>query len=95
MQNKGIVFVSDLTEFDKDSIKQVTLNLQSLGGCTPNPHPGAASGSTIPMPPFCFGPKSLKHLCPHVTWSISMKWSDEISTNMAWEHVMKNFTQQW
>ena len=61
-KNKGIVSVSDLMDLDKDSINQITSSLQNIGGCIPNPHPGAASGATIPMPPICFGPKSQKHL---------------------------------
>ena len=62
LANEGIQTPSDLSDFDKDSMKQVADNLRNPGGRVPNPDPGAPAGATIARPPFVFGAKSQKRL---------------------------------
>ena len=50
LQAKGITLVSDLADFNKDSLQQLADNLRSPGGCVPDPNPAAQPGSTIPTP---------------------------------------------
>mmetsp|Transcript_33177 Transcript_33177/g.50752 ORF Transcript_33177/g.50752 Transcript_33177/m.50752 type:complete len:93 (+) Transcript_33177:65-343(+) len=45
LANKGIAAVSDLSEFNKESLKQILDNLRNPGGRIPNPDPGAPAGS--------------------------------------------------
>ena len=52
LTNKGIVTVSDLADFDWESIKQTAEILRRSGGSIPNPNPGAAPRTKIPTPPF-------------------------------------------
>ena len=59
LTNKGIVTVSDLADFDWESIKQTAEILRRSGGSIPNPNPGAAPRTKIPTPPFN---KSQTHL---------------------------------
>ena len=49
---EGIQTVDDLADFDKEALQQLAGNLRHPGGRVPNPHPGAAAGSTIPTPAF-------------------------------------------
>ena len=58
LQSEGITLVSDLVDFNKNSLQQLADNLRCPGGCVPDPNPGAPPGSTIPTPPFVFGAKS-------------------------------------
>jgi hypothetical protein len=58
--NEGIEAVSDLSDFDKDTLTQVADNLRRPGGRIPNPDPNAPAGSTIAQPPFVFGAKAQK-----------------------------------
>ena len=58
LEKEGITTVSDLVDFDKDSLAQIASNLCRPGGRIPDPTPGAADGVTIPTPPFVFGAKS-------------------------------------
>ena len=62
IQEKGIDNVDDLVDFDKDTIKQISANLQRTAGRVPDPNPAAAAGATIPTPPFVFGAKSQQRL---------------------------------
>ena len=55
---KGIKVVTDLVDFDKDSLQQLADNLRHPGGCVLDPNPGAPAGATIPTPLFVFGAKS-------------------------------------
>ena len=57
---EGISVIADLTDFDKDSTKQLACNLQRPGGMVPDPNPAAAPGAMVPTPPFVFGAKSQK-----------------------------------
>ena len=56
---EGIEAVTDLADFDKDSLQQLADNLRGPGGCVLDPNPGAPA-STIPTPPFVFSAKSQK-----------------------------------
>ena len=57
LQAEGIENVSDLADFDKDSLHQLADNLRRPGGRIPDPNPGAAAGATIPTP-FLFSEPS-------------------------------------
>ena len=39
LQAKGITLVSDLADFNKDSLQQLADNLKRPGGCVPDPNP--------------------------------------------------------
>ena len=58
LQAKGITLVSDLADFNKDSLQHLADNLRCPGGHVPDLNPAAQPGSTIPTPPFVFGAKS-------------------------------------
>ena len=58
LQAEGITLVSDLADFNKDSLQQLADNLRHPGGRIPDPNPAAQARSTIPTPPFVFGAKS-------------------------------------
>ena len=62
LQAEGIANPSDLMEFDKDALKQLTENLSSSGGRIPNPDLNAQAGSTMPRLPHRFRAKSQKRL---------------------------------
>ena len=62
LQAEGITLVSDLADFNKDSLQQLTDNLRCPGGRVLDPNPTAQPGSTIPTPPFVFGAKSQRHI---------------------------------
>ena len=97
LQSKGITLVSDLADFDKDSLQQLVDNLRCPGGCVPDPSPGAPPGSTIPTPPFVFGAKSQKRIaiaCDLVRYYATVG-HDLTAANIQWNTVMKNFKIQW
>jgi hypothetical protein len=97
LTNEGIDSVSDLSDFYKDTLTQVADNLRRPGGRIPNPDPNAPPGSTIAQPPFVFGAKSQKRLldaCELVRY-YEMISREPTHTNMRWDPVIKNFTQQW
>ena len=54
----GISDIKDLSDFDKDSLKQLTDNLHHPSGCITNQYPVTVAGASIPMPSFVFGAKS-------------------------------------
>ena len=54
--------VSDLGDFDKDSLQQLADNLRKPGRRIPDPNPKAAEWATIPTPAFIYGAKSKKRL---------------------------------
>ena len=62
LQSEGITSVSDLVDFNKDSLQQLADNLRCPGGCVPDPNPTAQIGSTIPTPPFVLGAKSQRRI---------------------------------
>ena len=97
LQSKGITLVSDLVDFDKDSLQQLVDNLRRPGGCVLDPNPGAPPGSTIPTPPFVFGAKSQK--CISITCDLVRYYTtvgrDLTVANIQWNTVMKNSKIQW
>ena len=71
LQTEGILAVADLSDFDEDTLSQISENLRRPGGRIPDPSPLAAVGATIPTPPFVFGAKSqmrLKVACDLVNY---------------------------
>ena len=59
LANEGISEPSDLSEFDKSSISQITDNLRRPGGKVVDSND---PGATIPTPPFIIGEKSQQSL---------------------------------
>ena len=94
---EGIQTVDDLADFDKEPLQQLADSLRRPGGRVPNPDPGAAAGSTIPIPAFVFGAKSQKCLgiaCELVRYYNTVG-HDLTAANMQWNNVIKNFEIQW
>ena len=97
LQAKGITSVSDLADFNKDSLQQLVDNLRHPGGQVPDPNPAAQPGSTIPTPPFVFSAKSQRHIavaCNLVNYYRTVG-CDHTAANLQWNTVMKNFNIQW
>ena len=97
MEAEGITTVSDLADFDKDSLQQLADNLRRPGGRVPDPNPAAPQGATIPTPPFTFGAKAQKRL--QVATDL-IKFYDVIgrdltAANIQWNPIMRNFEIQW
>ena len=93
LQAKGITSVSDLADFNKDSLQQLADNLRRPGGRVPDPNPAAQPGSTIPTPPFVFGAKSKRRIavaCDLVKYYRTVG-RDLTAANLQWNTVMKNF----
>ena len=96
LQSEGITLVSDLADFNKDSLQQLADNLRCPGRHVPDPNPAAQPGSTIPTPPFVFGAKSQRRItvaCDLVEYYITGR--DLTAANLQWNTVMKNFDIQW
>ena len=97
LQAKGITSVSDLADFNKDSLQQLADHLRRPGGCVPDPNPAAQPGSTIPTPPFVFGAKYQRKIavtCDLVNYYMTVG-HDLTAANLHWNTVMKNFDIQW
>ena len=97
LQAEGITSVSDLTDFNKDSLQQLADNLRRPGGRIPDPNPAAQPGSTIPTPPFIFGAKSQRRIavaCDLVNYYRTVG-RDLTAANLQWNTVMRNFDVQW
>ena len=97
LQAEGITLVSDLADFNKDSLQQLVDNLRHPGGRVPDPNPAAQAGSTIPTPPFAFGAKSLRRIavvCDLVKYYRTVG-RNLTSANLQWNTMMKNFDVQW
>ena len=97
LQSEGITSVSDLADFNKDSLQQLADNLRCPGGRVPNPNPAAQPGSTIPTPPFVFGAKSQRRIavaCDLANYYRTLG-RDLTAANLQWNTVMKNFNVQW
>ena len=89
--------VSDLVDFDKNSLQQLADNLRRPGGRVPDPNPRAPPGSTIRTPPFVLAAKSQKHIvvtCDLVKYYTTVS-HDLTVANLQWNTVMKNFEIQW
>ena len=97
LQSEGITLVSDLADFNKDSLQQWADNLRHPGRCVPDPNPTVQPGSTIPTPPFVFGAKSQRRIavaCDLVKYYVTVG-RDLTAANLQWNTVMKNFNIQW
>ena len=97
LQIEGITTISDLADFEKETLQQMADNLRKPGGRVPDPNPAAAPGATIPTLPFVFGAKSqhcLTMACKLV-WYYNTIGRDLSAGNMCWSNVMKNFKIQW
>ena len=97
LQSEGITLVSDLADFDKDSLQQLADNLRCPSGCVADPNPGAPPGSTIQTPPFVFGAKSQKRIavaCDLVRYYTTVG-RDLMAANLQWNTIMMNFKIQW
>ena len=97
LQSEGITLVSDLADFNKDSLQQLADNLRHPGGRVLDPNPAAQPGSTIPTPPFVFGAKSQRRITVACDLVKYYKTVDRELTvaNLQWNTVMKNFDVQW
>ena len=96
LQAEGITSVSNLADFNKDSLQQLVDNLRCPGGRIPDPNPTAQPGSTIPTPPFVFGAKSQRHIavaCDLVNYYRTVS-RELAAANLQWNTVMKNFDIQ-
>ena len=97
LQIEGITTISDLADFEKETLQQMADNLRKPGGQVPDPNPDAPAGATIPTPPFVFGAKSQHRLtvaCELVRYYNTIG-CDLSAGNMRWSNVMKNFEIQW
>ena len=97
LQTEGIILVSNLADFNKDSLQQLVDNLRCPGGCIPDPNPAAQPGSTIPTPPFVFGAMSQRRIavaCDLVNYYRTVG-RDLAAANLQWNTMMKNFNIQW
>ena len=97
LQAEGITTVSDLADFNKDSLQQLADNLRRPGGRVPDPNPAAQPGSTIPTPPFVFSAKSQRRItvaCNLVNYYKTVG-CELTAANLQWNTVMKNFNIQW
>ena len=94
---EGIINIQDLADFDEDSLKQVAENLRRPSGRIPDPNVGAVAGAMIPTPPFVFGAKTQMRLlvATDLVRFYETIGRDLSVTVVVWEHVMKNFNEQW
>ena len=96
LQEEGINRVSDPGDFDKDNFNQIAADLRHPTGKIPDPNPTAASGLTIPTPPFLFGAKSQKRL---IVAAKIIKYYESVgrpltAANIQWTNVVKNLDEQ-
>ena len=97
MQQEGIQAVSDLADFEKQSLQQLVDNLRKAGGRIPDPNPNTALGATIPTPAFTYGAKSQKRLtvaCDLVRFYQTVG-RDLTAAIIQWNQVKSNFEIQW
>ena len=92
LQIEGIMTMSDLADFEKETMQEMVDNLRNPGERVPDPNPAAAAGATIPTPSFVFGAKSQHRLtvaCELVRYYNTIG-RDLSAGNMRWSNVMKN-----
>ena len=97
LQSEGITSVSDLADFNKNSLQQLADNLRRPGGRVPDPNPTAQPGSTIPTPPFVSGAKSQRRIavaCNLVKYYKTVSCELTVA-NLQWNTMIKNFNVQW
>ena len=97
LATEGLASVDDLSEFDPDSLKQLTDTLRRPGGRIQDPNPNAAQGATIPTPAFIFGAKSQLRLKAAVSIAKYYETVGRLTTaaNMRWNPVIRNFNEHW
>jgi hypothetical protein len=101
LAHEGIQTITDLVDFDEDSLKQVAENLRRPAGRLPDPTigqvGGAVAGATVPTPPFVFGAKSQARLAfaAELLRFYRTIGRDVVAPAMRWEQVMRNFAEQW
>ena len=91
---EGITGVEDLSEFDKDGIKQLANNLQRTGRRIPDP---ANANATVPALPFVFGTKSQQRLTAACEVARYYETVGRTMTpiNMRWMGAIKAFIPHW
>jgi hypothetical protein len=91
---EGITGVEDLSEFDKDGIKQLANNLQRTGRRIPDP---ANANATVPALPFVFGTKSQQRLAAACEVARYYETVGRTMTpiNMRWMGAIKAFIPHW
>ena len=97
MQQEGIQSITDLADFEKDSLQQLADNLRKSRGRIPDPDPNAPVGATIPMQAFTYGAKYQKRLtvaCDLIRFCQTVG-RDLTAANIQWNQVMSNFEIQW
>ena len=97
LQAEGMITIEDLSEFDKESIKQVADNLRRPGDRIADPNPDAAEGATIPRPPYIFGAKSIHRL---IAATDIVRFYETVGRPltpacMRWQPVIKSFMEHW
>ena len=97
LQAKGLTTVKDLSDLDKETLKQIVENLRWLGGTIKDPNPNAKDGATIPTLLFIFGAKSQLHLkaAIQIAQYPSCIGRKPTVSNIKWDPVIKNFTNHW
>ena len=70
LATEGLQTVTDLAEFDNESLKQLTENLRRPGVQIPDLNPNAAQGAMIRTPSFIFGAKSQLCLKAAITHAV-------------------------
>jgi len=88
-----ILMVSDLVDFDKDTLQQIADNLHWPGGRITNPSVGAVVGATIPTPPFVFGANLQNRLYIAYDFDHFYETIGRPLTvpNIQWDPVMRHF----
>ena len=97
LQTEGIEEVTDLLEFNDDSLKQLVENLRKPGGTIPDPNPMADPGAVIRTPSFVLGAKSYTRLqaAVRIAKYYETVGRDLTPANMMWNPVIKEFTEHW
>ena len=97
LSNKAISTISDLVEFDRSSLQQISGNLCRPGRRIPDPTLGADPGATIPTPPFVSGEKSQTRL--EVACNLIRFYETTgralTASNIAWAPLMRCFGKIW
>lgn len=91
LQEEGINAVTDLSDFDDATLKQVSENLKRPGGTID------AQGAIVRTQPFVLGAKSLLRLkaATKLVKYYETVGRDINSLNMKWDPVMKTFIEHW
>ena len=97
LRDEGITDPSDLDEFDKESIKEISETLRKPGDRIRDPARNAPPGSTIPRPPYTFGTKIQKWLLTtcNMVKSCKMIGNELTAANMHYDTIRRDFQKQW